>query len=82
MAIGLRRKVRLDSRRDRQIETRRENGALKQKERARRDARMRAAIASVDEARGYSPAMQSWISDQLDKRFVQVTPADIAALVG
>ncbi len=82
MAIGLRRKVRLDSRRERQIETRRVNGALKQKERGRRDARMHAAVAAVDPAKGYSPAMQSWISVQLGKRFGQVTPEEIAALVG
>lgn len=80
MAIGLRRKVRLDSRRDNQKLTRRENGARKNAERARRDQRIIAKIKSSEAP--YSPEVQSWLSVQLGKPATRITDADVKSLVG
>ena len=48
MAIGLRRKVRLDSRRENQKITRDANGVKKRAENARRDARVIAKIKTLE----------------------------------
>ena len=69
MAIGLRRKVRLDSRRANQKITRNKNSALKRKERARRDARIIAQIKASDGS--YGPAISSWIADKLEIRSME-----------
>jgi L-rhamnose isomerase len=80
MAIGLRRKVRLDSRRANQKITRRFNGVGKQTERVRREARI---IAKIKASKGdFAPEVKSWISAQLGKRFAVITDDEIQQLVG
>jgi hypothetical protein len=80
MAIGLRRKVRLDSRRANQKLTRNRNGVIKQAERARRDARI---IAKIKATQGeFAPEVKSWISAQLGKHWRQVQDDDIKQIVG
>jgi hypothetical protein len=68
MAIGLRRKVRLDSRRENQKITRNKNSAQKRPERARRDERLKAKLAAqlpaIDD-NGLSADVQSWVAAQL-----------------
>jgi hypothetical protein len=80
MAIGLRRKTRLDSRREYQKNTRRAKGVLKNAERTRRDERIIAKIRSTEAP--YSPEVQSWLSAQLGKPSSRITDADVKALVG
>ena len=82
MAIGLRRKTRLDSRRDNQKITRRKNGAWKNKERARRDARMAAKAKATPADSSYAPDVQSWLSRQLSKPFSKISADEIKQLVG
>jgi hypothetical protein len=55
------------------------NGHLKRKERANRDKRMAALIKAGKYP--YTPAVQSWISKQLDKPFTQVKEEEAKALV-
>lgn len=77
MAIGLRRKVRLDSRRANQQLTRLRNGVGKQKERVRREERILARLKSDPERARQNPAVQSWLSARLGKRYRQITDEDI-----
>lgn len=81
MAIGLRRKVRLDSRRERQAITRRKNGAIKNKERARRDARIKAKLAALPEGASLPGDVASWAARQTGKRTSQLTAGDLKALI-
>lgn len=80
MAIGLRRKVRLDSRRDNQKITRNKNSKQKREERARRRERI---IAKIKDTRNgdYSPEVKSWLSSELDKPSSQITEEDVKALL-
>lgn len=59
------RRIRRDQIRHDQILSRKENGVLKVKERARRDARMLAAIKG--KKLPFLPAVMSWLSTKLDK---------------
>ena len=81
MAIGLRRKVRLDSRRERQAITRRANGAWKNKERARRDARMAAKLATFAEGAELPGDVASWVSRQTGKPASSLTADQRKALI-
>ncbi len=73
------RKLRREHRRSDALATRAENGALKAKERARRDARM------VERIKGgslpYSPDVMSWLSRKLGARSSRITQDQIAALL-
>lgn len=60
--------------------TRAVNGHLKRKERANRDARMVALIKKGPYP--YVPGVQSWISNQLNKPFSQISEAEAKTLVG
>ncbi len=80
MACGLRRKIRLDSRRDNQKNTRNENGVIKAKERVRRDIRIIEKIKATSNE-DYSPEVKSWISAATGKTFRQVTADDIKQLI-
>lgn len=84
MAIGLRRKVRLDSRRERQALTRRANGNEKRPERARRDQRMQAKLAEQLKSTGaqdLSADLQSWVACQLGKRCAQASAEELQGLL-
>jgi hypothetical protein len=73
------RRIRREQRRVDMAESRRRNGIVKTKERARRDARM---IATLRKAKPpYAPPVMSWLSAQLNKPAKQVTPADVKNLV-
>lgn len=85
MAIGLRRKVRLDSRRERQSLTRHQNSDSKRPERARRDQRMQAKLAQQLPALGktaLSADLQSWVSVQLGRPFTKLSDGDVQSLLG
>ena len=76
--MKLRRGERL-SRRVRDATARRRGNAVsKQKERARRDARMISAVESG--TLPYTPDVMSWISRRLNKPSRRITAEDIAAL--
>ena len=82
MAIGLRRKVRLDSRRERQAITRNKNGAPKRAERNRRDLRLREKLAQQLAAnKDLSPDVQSWVSVQAGRPVSKLSPEAIKALL-
>lgn len=72
-------RIRYDRIRDKGAISRTENGHLKRKERASRDARMARLIKAGTFP--YTPAIQSWISTTLGIPFSQVTEADVNALV-
>jgi hypothetical protein len=55
------------------------NGAVKVKERARRDARMLATVKSTKLP--YLPGVMSWLSAQLDKPSRLITQADVDGLL-
>jgi hypothetical protein len=60
-------------------ESRRKNGPRKEKERARRDARMLATIKAGKLP--YTPPVMSWLSVQLGKRSRLITQADVERLL-
>lgn len=80
MAIGLRRKVRLDSRRDNQKITRNKNSFHKRKERTRRAERIIAKIKASNDG-DYSPEVQSWLSQELGKPASKITADDVKQLI-
>lgn len=57
------------------------NRVKKTKERARRDARVVAAIKKAGNG-PYAPVLVSWMCRKLDKAAYQLTPADVKKLVG
>ena len=59
--------------------SRRKNGFLKNKERARRNLRM-ATILKAGKL-PYTPSVMSWLSMQLDKKSTRITQADIDGLL-
>lgn len=59
--------------------SRRKNGVLKKKERARRDTRMLVIIRKG--FLPYIPSVMSWISERLDKKSTRVTQADVDGLL-
>jgi len=73
------RRIRLDSTARMNAETRVANEPRKTSERARRDARMLAALKAKGPT-AVSLAVKSWVCAQLDKQWRQVTPADLAKL--
>jgi hypothetical protein len=60
-------------------ESRRRNGLVKVKERARRRARLIEALKQGKPP--YSPTVRSWLSAELDKPSKQITPEDIQRLL-
>ena len=55
-----------------------ENGTLKRKERAKRDAKM---VELLKKGKfPYIPSMQTWVSEKLGKPFTQVTEAEAMEL--
>jgi hypothetical protein len=59
--------------------SRRKNGVVKTKERARRDSRMLGLLKQGKLP--YIPAVMSWMSAQLDKPSGRITQADVDALL-
>jgi hypothetical protein len=75
--MGARRIRREQIRHDQKV-SRRENGILKVKERARRDARMLGVIK--DKKLPYLPAVMSWLSVKLDKPSRLIKQEEVDAL--
>lgn len=73
MADRMSTRIRYDRIRDKGAISRTVNGHLKRKERANRDTRMKKLISAGKYP--YTPAVQSWLSDQLNVRFSEVTEA-------
>lgn len=74
--------MRGDRRRQRQFDmktSRRKNGALKKKERVRRDTRILAIVKGGKLP--YIPSVMSWLSTQLDKPASRITQADVDTLL-
>lgn len=69
------RRIRREQRQVDMAESRRVNGPLKAKERARRDLRMKALIKKG--TLPYTPPVLSWLSLQLNKPGRLITPADV-----
>jgi hypothetical protein len=70
------RRIRREQRRFDMDLSRRTNGLIKQKERARRRKR----IIEIIKASGqlpYTPVVMSWLSVELDKPATRITPADV-----
>lgn len=69
-------------REQRQVDMRRsriENGALKVKERARRELRV---LGQVEKGKlPYAPAVMSWLSQELAKPSRQISQADVDSLI-
>ncbi|TVR12044.1 MAG: hypothetical protein EA401_09980 [Planctomycetota bacterium] len=81
MAIGLRRKVRLDSRRERQAITRRKNSNDKRPERARRDQRLAAKLkGQLDQSIELSADVSSWAAGKLGCPAAKASPDALRAL--
>ena len=59
--------------------SRRTNGMVKTKERARRQIRMVEIIKKLDFP--YTPSVMSWISGELDTPTKQITKADVDQLI-
>jgi hypothetical protein len=74
------RRVRREQRQVDMFASRLTNDVLKVKERVRRDARMKGLIKKGKFP--YSPAVQSWLSVQLDKPARLITPEDVKKVVG
>ncbi len=79
-AMHRHRHIRLTTTRQILAETRIRKRPAKLKERARRDAKI---VAAIKAAKGgdYSPAVKSWVTAQLDKQWRQVTKEDIKTLI-
>jgi hypothetical protein len=73
------RRIRREQRQVDMAESRHRNGIRKTKERARRDARMRAAVKQGKLP--YTPPILSWLSAQLDKPGRLITQADVDKLL-
>jgi hypothetical protein len=75
--MGMRR-VRRQQRQDDMKTSRRKNGVVKKKERARRDTRM---LGLIKEGKvPYIPSVMSWLSEKLDKKSTRITQEDVDAL--
>jgi len=69
------RRIRREQRRTDMANSRHDNGIRKEKERARRDARM---IETLKRGKlPYTPAVMSWLSARLGKRSRLITQADV-----
>jgi hypothetical protein len=73
------RRIRRDQRRFDQNLSRQTNGMLKDKERTRRDLRMKEIIKKGKFP--YTPSVMSWISMQLDKPTGRIVQADVEKLL-
>jgi hypothetical protein len=73
------RRDRFDRRQVDQAVARSKNGPVKAKERARRDARMRAALRAG--SLPYTRAVRSWLAAQLGKKEHQIAQADVDRLL-
>lgn len=69
---------RMDNQRARAKVSRIENGTLKRKERAARDARMKELLGKGTFP--YTPSIMSWVSEKLGKPSKQVTEAETMEL--
>lgn len=76
--MGTRRVRRMQRQVDMQT-SRRKNGILKKKERARRELRMLAILKQGKLP--YIPSVMTWLSTQLDKKSTRITQADVDKLV-
>ena len=76
--MGLSRRAKRDATQAAAIETKKANKARKDKERARRDARMLEAIRAG--SLPYTPVVMSWLSAKLGKPPTKITPEDVAGL--
>lgn len=76
--MGMRRVRRMQRQQDMKT-SRRKNGVLKKRERARRNARM-AVILQAGKV-PYIPSVMSWLSEQLGKASSRITQADVDALL-
>jgi hypothetical protein len=74
MFMGVRRK-RKDRRRAEQVESRIINGKDKNKERERRQQRLREKVQAGPPP--YTPTVMSWLSHELDKPSTAITPDDV-----
>lgn len=78
MADRMSTSTRMDRARANQKISRRDNGHLKQKERAAREVRM---VELIKTGRfPFTPSIASWISGKLGKPFTQVTEAEAQGL--
>jgi hypothetical protein len=73
------RRIRRQQRQTDMAESRRVNGMVKTKERARRDERMLGYVQKG--TLPYIPAVMSWLSTKLEKPSRQITQADVDQLV-
>ena len=76
--MGTRRVRRMQRQVDMKI-SRRKNGILKKKERARRDVRMLEILKKGQLP--YIPSVMSWLSMQLDKKSTRITQADVDTML-
>ena len=76
--MGMRRVRRMQRQLDMKT-SRRTNGVVKKKDRARRDLRM-ATIVRAGKL-PYIPSVMSWLSEQLDKKSSRITAADVDGLL-
>ena len=76
--MGLRRVRRMQRQADMKL-SRRVNGVVKKKERARRDLRMLGILKA--QKLPFIPSVMSWVSEHLDKPSTRITQADVDALV-
>jgi len=74
------RRIRREQRRFDMAKSRRENGMVKDKERARRQARMIELIKKTGKL-PYTRPVMSWLSAALDKPAVRITQADVDQLL-
>jgi hypothetical protein len=74
------RRIRREQRAYDMAESRRRNGTDKNKERARRDARM---LETVKQGKlPFTPPVMSWLSTKLNKPSRLITQADVTKLLG
>jgi hypothetical protein len=73
------RRIRREQRRFDMWQSRRENGMKKDKERIRRDQRMKEIIQTGKFP--YTPAVMSWLSAKLDRPATRIQPADVEKLL-
>lgn len=74
------RRIRREQRQVDMFNSRLHNGVRKDKERARRDTRMKQLLQKGTFP--YTSCVQSWLSQQLGKPARQITPEDVKKIVG
>lgn len=73
------RRIRREQRQADMVESRKRNSVLKVKERERRDKRMTELVKNSQPP--YTPAVQSWLSQKLDKPSTRITQEDVAKVI-